>query len=173
MPDVVNNLILLKTHFECNMWNNIWFCFQETWIISIVFPFSFLCWQIAASYGSIVCVFEPVQHADQKDTSLTVSRLDYLPVTVWSCMYSKHPEKTRPFSFRPLDIWNRAEYCSSEPSRKSAGEKQIFQTHMHYWIIAWGFAVIFMFFSSTIVKQKFAVSYVSVEQPSFVREVKK
>ncbi|XP_047448756.1 dmX-like protein 1 [Mugil cephalus] len=27
--------------------------------------------QIAASYGSIVCVFEPVQHPDQKDTSLT------------------------------------------------------------------------------------------------------
>ncbi|XP_035514140.1 dmX-like protein 1 [Morone saxatilis] len=27
--------------------------------------------QIAASYGSIVCIFEPVQHPDQKDTSLT------------------------------------------------------------------------------------------------------
>uniref|UniRef100_A0A8C5GTE0 RAVE complex protein Rav1 C-terminal domain-containing protein n=1 Tax=Gouania willdenowi TaxID=441366 RepID=A0A8C5GTE0_GOUWI len=27
--------------------------------------------QIAASYGSIVCVFEPVHHPDQKDTSLT------------------------------------------------------------------------------------------------------
>ncbi|KAI3372724.1 hypothetical protein L3Q82_023186 [Scortum barcoo] len=27
--------------------------------------------QMAASYGSIVCVFEPVQHPDQKDTSLT------------------------------------------------------------------------------------------------------
>ncbi|XP_041855596.1 dmX-like protein 1 isoform X2 [Melanotaenia boesemani] len=27
--------------------------------------------QIAASYGSIVCVFEPVQHLDQKDTSLS------------------------------------------------------------------------------------------------------
>nr|XP_020449620.1 dmX-like protein 1 isoform X2 [Monopterus albus] len=27
--------------------------------------------QIAASYGSIVCVFEPVQHPDQQDTSLT------------------------------------------------------------------------------------------------------
>nr|XP_019954783.1 PREDICTED: dmX-like protein 1 isoform X2 [Paralichthys olivaceus] len=27
--------------------------------------------QIAASYGSIVCVFEPVQHSDQKDPSLT------------------------------------------------------------------------------------------------------
>ncbi|XP_039659423.1 dmX-like protein 1 isoform X3 [Perca fluviatilis] len=27
--------------------------------------------QIAASYGSIVCVFEPVQHTDPKDTSLT------------------------------------------------------------------------------------------------------
>uniref|UniRef100_A0A8C9ZUX1 Dmx like 1 n=1 Tax=Sander lucioperca TaxID=283035 RepID=A0A8C9ZUX1_SANLU len=29
--------------------------------------------QIAASYGSIVCVFEPVQHPDQKDTSLTLN----------------------------------------------------------------------------------------------------
>ncbi|XP_054630214.1 dmX-like protein 1 isoform X1 [Dunckerocampus dactyliophorus] len=27
--------------------------------------------QIAASYGSIVCIFEPVKHLDQKDTSLT------------------------------------------------------------------------------------------------------
>ncbi|CAK6950671.1 dmX-like protein 1 [Scomber scombrus] len=31
--------------------------------------------QIAASYGSTVCVFEPVQHPDQKDTSLT--KLNY------------------------------------------------------------------------------------------------
>uniref|UniRef100_A0A3Q2XH75 Dmx like 1 n=1 Tax=Hippocampus comes TaxID=109280 RepID=A0A3Q2XH75_HIPCM len=29
--------------------------------------------QIAASYGSIVCIFEPVQHPDQKDTSLTLN----------------------------------------------------------------------------------------------------
>uniref|UniRef100_A0A8C2X9T5 Dmx like 1 n=1 Tax=Cyclopterus lumpus TaxID=8103 RepID=A0A8C2X9T5_CYCLU len=29
--------------------------------------------QIAASYGSIVCVFEPVQHPDQKDTTLTLN----------------------------------------------------------------------------------------------------
>nr|XP_061804527.1 dmX-like protein 1 [Nerophis lumbriciformis] len=27
--------------------------------------------QIAASYGSVVCIFEPVQHSDQKDTSMT------------------------------------------------------------------------------------------------------
>uniref|UniRef100_A0A3Q1EFY6 Dmx like 1 n=1 Tax=Acanthochromis polyacanthus TaxID=80966 RepID=A0A3Q1EFY6_9TELE len=35
--------------------------------------------QIAASYGSIVCVFEPVQHPDQKDTSLTK----------WNCQWQK------------------------------------------------------------------------------------
>lgn len=34
--------------------------------------------QIAASYGSTVCIFEPVQQQDQKDTSLTVSRLHNL-----------------------------------------------------------------------------------------------
>lgn len=33
------------------------------------------CLQIAASYGSTVCIFEPVQQQDQKDTSITVSRL--------------------------------------------------------------------------------------------------
>ncbi|TNN59143.1 DmX-like protein 1 [Liparis tanakae] len=32
--------------------------------------------QIAASYGSIVCVFEPVQHPDQKDTSLTIFEME-------------------------------------------------------------------------------------------------
>lgn len=40
-----------------------------------------------------MCVFEPVQHPDQKDTSLTVSRLHYLLVTIWSRMYSEYPEK--------------------------------------------------------------------------------
>lgn len=43
---------------------------------------TFFCWQIAASYGSILCVFEPVQQPDQKDASLTVSSLHFLPVTV-------------------------------------------------------------------------------------------
>lgn len=38
-----------------------------------VVSFLFLNLQIAASYGSIVCVFEPVWQPDQKDTSLTVS----------------------------------------------------------------------------------------------------
>ena len=39
-----------------------------------------------------MCVFEPVQHPDTKDTSLTVSRLRCVSVTVWPWIYSDHPE---------------------------------------------------------------------------------
>lgn len=53
-------------------------------LVSDVLPRLSLSWQIAASYGSIVCVFEPVQYPDQKDTSLTVSRRLHLPPSLSS-----------------------------------------------------------------------------------------
>lgn len=66
--------------------DNFSFCIRKH---VLMFNIPFFCSQIAASYGSTVCVFEPVQDPDQKDTSLTVSSPHYLPVTVWSCMYSE------------------------------------------------------------------------------------
>lgn len=44
--------------------------------IFTIFLSCFLYWQIAASYGSIVCIFEPVQQPDQKDT-LSVSSIHF------------------------------------------------------------------------------------------------
>ncbi|XP_055367594.1 dmX-like protein 1 isoform X2 [Betta splendens] len=71
--------------------------------------------QIAASYGSIVCVFEPVQHPDQKDASLTKSRCQWqktgqFVLQSMVCNLAWHPTGTTLLTgSSSLQLWSDAD----------------------------------------------------------------
>lgn len=81
----------------------------------LVFPP--FCLQIAASYGSIVCLFEPVQQPDEKDASLTVSSLKCHFVAVQTCMHSGYTEQ------RELTLSGKALWISDHKQNVVASNK--------------------------------------------------
>uniref|UniRef100_A0A3Q1EFU0 Dmx like 1 n=1 Tax=Acanthochromis polyacanthus TaxID=80966 RepID=A0A3Q1EFU0_9TELE len=89
--------------------------------------------QIAASYGSIVCVFEPVQHPDQKDTSLTVSPTHYFPLKY----VILHPGSTLLTGSSSLQLWSTADGVKDEAKETEKQTEMTIRDARSAWRCIW------------------------------------